>query len=201
MFLCYTQVVIVNPVTVKDREPGGGFNVFAPVFVPFYVGFVAEDSGPFFADVGDGEEGADVEADAVVEVGVPADGLLVERFPADKDVVRIFAFEDEFKLFLEGFGGGEALFGAINTGGDILFLAVDPVAKVGVDQGFEVFVIELMIVDQSGKAVAEAVPDMPYKGAVLKELAVLGEELFAQPGFEGFAGMVGAVEQLCLHVG
>ena len=194
-------MIVINPVTVKDREPGGGFYVFAPVFVPFDVGFVAKDSSSFFADVGEGEEGADVEAEAVVEVGVPADGLLVERFPADKDVVGIFAFEDEFKLFLEGFGGGEALFGTINTGGDILFLAADPVAQVGVDQGFEVLVIELVVVDEGGKAVAEAVPDMPDKRAMLKEFAVLGKELFAQPGFEGFASMVGAVEQLCLNVG
>lgn len=187
-------MIIINPVTVKDREPGGGFDVFAAVFVPFDVGFVAEDSGSFFANVGDGEEGADVEADTVVEIGVPADGLLVERFPADEDVVRSFAFENELEFFLECFGGGKALLGAINTCGDILFLAVDPVAKVGVDQGFEVLVIELVVVDEGRKAVAEAVPDMPYKGAVLEELAVLGKELFAQPGFEGFACMVGTVE-------
>lgn len=36
-------MIVINPLTVKDREPGGGFYVFAPVFVPFYVGFAAED--------------------------------------------------------------------------------------------------------------------------------------------------------------
>jgi hypothetical protein len=42
-------------------------------------------------------EGADVEADVVVEIRVPADGLIPERFPADEEVVgRFFIFHTSF---------------------------------------------------------------------------------------------------------
>ena len=68
-------MVVVDAVAVKDVIPGGGFHVLAPVFVPVDVGFVAQDTRAFLADIGHGEEGADVEAHAVVEIRVPADGL------------------------------------------------------------------------------------------------------------------------------
>ena len=47
------------------------------LFLPLAVGLGAEETGTFLAagDVG-GHEGADVHADAVVEIRVPADGLL-----------------------------------------------------------------------------------------------------------------------------
>ena len=174
--------MIVYPVTVKDREPGGGFNVFAPVFVPFYVGFVAEDSGPFFADVGDGEEGADVEADAVVEVGVPADGLFFKWFPAHEDVVTIFliriafAFEDQFQFFLQVFCGGEFFLGTVDTVVNVLLLAADPVAEVGVNQRFQQLGIEFVVVDQDCEAIGQTVPNMPDEGTLLEHFAVLGKK-------------------------
>ena len=56
--------------------------------------------------------------------------------------------------------------------------------------------VELVVVDQRGEAVAQAVPDVPDEGAVLEELAVLGEELLPQPGFQRLAGVIGAVQQL-----
>ena len=52
--------------------------------------------------------------------------------------------------------------------GDILCLAADPVPQVGINQGFQVFMVEFMVVHQSGKAVVQAVPDMPDEGAVVE---------------------------------
>lgn len=70
---------------------------FAAILAPVDVGFGAEDAGAFLAagDVG-GHEGANVQAHAVVDVWLPADGLFVEGFPADEDVVGWFAGEDGF---------------------------------------------------------------------------------------------------------
>src|SRR5690606_18406784 len=129
--------------------------------------------------------GADVETDAVVEVRVPAYRLLFNRLPADEDVVGGFAFEDLFQFFLQGFSGGQALFGAVDAAGQVLLLAADPVTQVGVDQGFQILAVQLVVVDQGREAIRQAVPDMPDEGAVLEEFAVLGEELVPQPGFQG----------------
>lgn len=93
--------------------PRRRLNVLTTVFFPVDVGFPAEDAGVFFADIAGLEEGADVEAHAVVEVGGPADGLFGQGFPADEDVVGFFAFKDGFELFFQGFGGGEAFLGAV----------------------------------------------------------------------------------------
>ena len=57
-------MVIINPVTAKHLIPWRRGNVFAAVFFPVDVGFVAEDAGTFLSDIRDGHEGADVEADA-----------------------------------------------------------------------------------------------------------------------------------------
>ncbi len=56
--------------------PGGGLDVLAAVFFPFAVGFVTEDAGSLLLHIANRHPGADVETDAVIEIGVPADGLL-----------------------------------------------------------------------------------------------------------------------------
>lgn len=98
--------MVVDAVALVFLVPGGGLYVFAAVFVPVDVGFVAEDAGVFLADVGGAQERADVEADAVVQVGVPADGLFFDWLPAHEDVAGGLAFADELEAFLERFGGG-----------------------------------------------------------------------------------------------
>ncbi|MPM04011.1 hypothetical protein SDC9_50278 [bioreactor metagenome] len=188
--------MVVDPVAVKKVVPGGGFHVLAPVLVPVDVGLVPEDSRSSFAHVGHGKEGADVEADAVVEVGVPSDGLLIQGLPPHEDVVGSLAFEDQLQALLQPFGGGEAFFRSVRSRFHFLFLTVDPVAQVGVDQGFHLFSVEPVIVDQDREAVPQSVPDMPNERTVLEEPAVLGEELFPQPSFQGFAGVVGIFQQL-----
>ena len=87
-------------------EPGELFllaqrlRLFAAVLAPMDVRFGAQDTGPFLParDVA-GQEGADVEANAVVDVGLPADGLLPDRLPTDEEVERRLAFEDGYERF------------------------------------------------------------------------------------------------------
>ena len=125
---------------VPGPEPGevgfGALGFGATVFGPLDVGLPAEDAGTFLFDVLGVEEGADVEADAVVEVRVPADGLLVQRLPTDEKVVRWLAGEDVFEFLLEKFGGGVAVFGTGDTVVGVVLLAANPIAEVGVGEGF-----------------------------------------------------------------
>ena len=154
-------MVVVDAVAVKDVIPGGGCHVLAPVLVPVDVGFVAQAPRASLADIGHGEEGADVEAHAVVEIRIPADGLLFQRFPAHEDIVGRFTLQDQLQLFLEGLGGGQALLGSVHVACDVLLLAADPVAQVGVDQGLQQLGVELVVVDQGREAVTQAIPDVP----------------------------------------
>jgi len=48
-----------------------------------------------------------------------------------------------------------------------------------------------VIIDQGRKPVTQAIPDVPDKRTMVEELAVLGEELVSEPGFQGLAGVVG----------
>ncbi len=52
-----------------------------------------------------------------------------------------------------------------------------------------------MVVDQGREAALQAIPDVPDEGTVLKQLAVLGEELLPQPGLQCFARVIGALQQ------
>lgn len=79
-------MIAIYTLTVKERDPVGECNILTPVIFPFYIWFVAQGSGPFIADIGYRENGADVEPHAVAGVGVSADGLLFERFHAHTDV-------------------------------------------------------------------------------------------------------------------
>ena len=59
-------------------------------------------------------ERSDIEAHAVVEAGLPADGLLVKRLPSDENVVGPFAFKNPLELDLEVCCGGNASVSAFN---------------------------------------------------------------------------------------
>lgn len=183
--------MIVDPLALEHRKPRRAFNVLATILVPGNVelGFlvVAQHIG--------GHERADVQADAIVEVGVPADGLLGQRLPADEDVVGRFAFEDGFEPGLEITCSGQARLGTVDAVLHAFFLAADPVAEIGVDQTFEVLVIEPMVIHQGTETVFQAVPDVPDEGAVVEAPGVLLEEFLAQPDVQRFAGAVGVGEQ------
>src|SRR5690606_33297756 len=117
----------------------------------------------------------------------PAYGLFGQRLPAHEDVVRLFAFENGFQLFLQRFSGGEAFLGAVFAVGQARLLRADPVAQVGVDQALKASLVELVVVDQYAEDAFKAIPDVPDKGPMLDQFAVLLEQLVAQPVAEGLA--------------
>src|SRR5271166_6044429 len=152
------------------------------VLLPFNVGLGAQDAGAFLAS-GDvlGEEGADVQAHAVVNVRMPPDGLVGERLPADEEVVGRLTFEDEFEAELQLLGGLEAGVAAGLAGVHGSLLAADPIAEVGVGELFEIGVGELVIVQQLAEAVLVAVPEVPEEGTMVEERAMLLKKLVSQP--------------------
>ncbi len=83
-------------------------------------------------------KGPDVHPHAVVNVGVPADGLLRERLPADEEVVRRLAFEDELEAGLQLLGGLKAGVAAGLAGVHGGLLAANPIAEVGVGELFQI---------------------------------------------------------------
>ena len=88
---------------VEVVEALGAVGVLAAILVPVDVELGAQDAGL--------DEGTDVEADTVVEVGVPAKGLLGERLPAHEDVVGRLALEDQREAALEIACGEQASLG------------------------------------------------------------------------------------------
>ena len=95
-------MMVIDALAPEHLEPRGAFDILAPVFVPGDVelGFlvVAQDFG--------GHEGADIQAHAVVQVGVPADGLLGQGFPAYEEVVGLFAVQDGLQAGFKVLRGG-----------------------------------------------------------------------------------------------
>src|SRR5947209_137720 len=81
------------PVVVAYLDPGRAGRVLATVFAPLDVRALAKHVGL--------HKRADVQAHSVVQARVPANGLLLQRLPADENVVRNLAFEDHFELILE----------------------------------------------------------------------------------------------------
>src|SRR5262245_29304035 len=131
------------------------------------------------------DEGPDVHANAVVQVRLPADGLLVERLPAHEDVVGRLPFEDERELLLERNRRCQAVLGPAFASLRTLALAGDPVAEHRVRVTFEEHAVQLVVVDEGGETVPPPpVPDVPDEGALVEELAVLLEEAVAQPVLE-----------------
>jgi hypothetical protein len=65
-------MVVVNALAIELVEPRSGLDIFATVFVPGDVELWLFVVAQYLCR----HEGADVQADAVVQVWVPADGLL-----------------------------------------------------------------------------------------------------------------------------
>ena len=91
------RVVVVAAFSCELVEPGGGGDVFASVGAVVDVGFVGQDSGR--------DERADIQADAVVQVWVPAERLGAQGFPADEDVVGGLPLQDLGEFGLQDSGG------------------------------------------------------------------------------------------------
>lgn len=103
---------------IPAPEPGEvglfALGFFASIFSPLDIGFTAEEAGAFCFflsrfEIGGFQEGANVEADAVVEVGMPTEGLFVEWLPTSEEIVGWLAGEDVLEFALEGLGGEDAL--------------------------------------------------------------------------------------------
>jgi hypothetical protein len=166
-------------------EPGvvGLFAVglLSAVLVPFDVGLEAQDTGALSLYMVCIHEWTDIETHAIVEVRMPAEGLLLKWLPADQDVVRGLALQDLDQLGLQGLGGAEALGGAGLVGLGVGVLLADPIAEVAVGELLERGVVESVIVYEGMETVSTSVPKVPDKGAVLEKLAVLPEEGVPQP--------------------
>lgn len=158
----------------------------AAVFVFEFERNRAKKTGSTFANVSCQKEGADVLADAVVEVGVPALGLLLYGLPADENVERGFAFENGGQFGLKDAGSSKALGSSRLIGLGVVGLLLDPVAEVAVGELLQSRVVEAVVVDQGVEAIGTAVPQVPDKRAVMEEFGVLLEKLVAKPVFEGF---------------
>ena len=185
----------------EPGEVGSGSQalwLLAAVFLPVDVGLPAQNAGaraPTGAERGV-QEGPDVEPHTVIEVRLPAEGLLVKRLPANERVVGRLAREDLLQLSLQVLRRGQPAVGAFLPLALLCLLPVDPVAEVAVGQRLKraatlaVRAGELVAVDQRGEPVLVAVPEVPDEGTVVKELAVFLEEPVAQPGFEGIRGLL-----------
>ena len=136
--------MIIDPVAVEQMIPRSGGHVLAAVLFPLMLGLSRRTPAPFLPTSGTVMKGRMLRRTPSLRSGFQPMGCFCERFPADEDVVRRFAFEDQFQALLEGLGGVPVGLAAPSTpSGDVLLLAVDPVAQVGVDQGFQRFVSSL----------------------------------------------------------
>ena len=114
------SVIVFIPTPDKPGELlFGAHRLLAAVFGPLDgAGLGAQDAGSGFAALAElgTEEGADSEANAIVDVWIPADRLLVQRLPPDEDVVGRFAFEDLLELALQTrVSGGSRPRASMNT--------------------------------------------------------------------------------------
>lgn len=126
--------------------PRCGRHITAPVLLPLNVWLVAQHACTALADVGNRQEGTDVQAHPVVEIGVPADGLPFDRFPPHEDVIGRLARQDQLKALLQRLCGGQLLLGSVDAVVRIALLAAEPVTQVGVDQGLQCLVVELVVI-------------------------------------------------------
>src|SRR5574337_47641 len=109
--------------------------LLAAVFLPMDIRLGAQDAGAFLA-AGDilGHEGADVEANAIVDVRRPTDGLILDGLPADEEVDGWFACEDGDEPLLQLQRGGQTILGAAFAAFHPILLACNPVAEVAVGE-------------------------------------------------------------------
>src|SRR5438445_383206 len=81
--------------TVVDAffTPGRAGRILAPIFAPVNTGSLTEYVSR--------AEGANVQAHAVIQIGLPANRLLLHWLPPHEDVIGRLALKNEFELFLQ----------------------------------------------------------------------------------------------------
>src|SRR4051794_37646612 len=72
----------------------------ATLLAPHDVWLGSKDASPLPPDICGQHQRPDIHCYAVVEVGLPADRLMAQRFPSNKDVVRWLTFDDLLQLVL-----------------------------------------------------------------------------------------------------
>ena len=125
---------------------------------------------------------SNVETNSVVQVRIPADGLLMNRLPTYEDVVRIFAREDLFQLRLQVLSSCKPRIRTIDPRRHFALLPRDPVTKGSVNQFFECLAAltawrsQPMVVNKSVESVVAAIPNVPDEWVVMEDLAMFREE-------------------------
>jgi len=98
-------MAIVYPIAPKAMIPRRALHVLAPVLVPVDVGLLLQHSRAFPAHIGHAQEGPDIHPNAIVQVRIPAEGLLLQWLPADEDIVRglfcAFAFQYQIQTLFQ----------------------------------------------------------------------------------------------------
>ena len=136
------------------------------------------------------QERTDVEANAVVDVRLPADRLTIQRLPAHEDVVGRIALDDPGQFAAQVLGGDQTRFRAGFAGRKSATLPADPFTEVAVAEFFEqaaasaVALAEPMIVDERREAAAGAIPDVPDERRLVEQPAMAVEELVGEPRAE-----------------
>ena len=92
----YVIYLFIN-IFKAQAAPGGRRHIFAAVFLPVDSGFGAQDIRTFLTDIIYGHKGTDIQAHAIVKVGLPSNGLFVERFTAHECIVGRFTFQGHKK--------------------------------------------------------------------------------------------------------
>ena len=134
-----------------------------------------------------GQERTDVEANAIVDVRLPADRLTIQRLPAHEDVVGRIALDDLGQFAAKVLGGNQARFRAGFAGRQSAALRADPFAEIAVAQLFEqtaagaVSLAEPMVVDERRETAAHAVPDVPDERRLVEQPAMAVEEFVGEP--------------------
>src|SRR5437016_251382 len=100
--------------------------ILAAIDAPLDVGFAAQDTSR--------HEGPDVQAHTVIEVGLPADRLLMHLLPAHVDVIRGLTFQNQLELVLELANGNESCVSALLPAARALLLACDPITDVAIGE-------------------------------------------------------------------
>ena len=92
---------------IPGPEPGVVFfrtmGFFPPILFPFDIRRFSQDTCIFrlCTKRSSSHERTNVQPDSIIDIGLPPDGLMMQRFPAHKDVVRRFAFEDLLQFILQ----------------------------------------------------------------------------------------------------
>jgi hypothetical protein len=88
LFLLNCQMVIINTVAFEQMIPWSGCHILSTIFGPFDVRLVSQNPSTFLFRLANSHERAIIEADPIIKVWIPVDGLLFNGLPSDENVMR-----------------------------------------------------------------------------------------------------------------